>query len=77
MGIFREHVGHSWRVLEDALRDFEEDSLDYPIMRGLADVLSSRAAFDRKPPVDPVELREMLVIQGASAVERCAVVREE
>ncbi|MFZ0545226.1 MAG: DUF790 family protein [Candidatus Promineifilaceae bacterium] len=77
MGIFREHVGRSRSALEDALREIEGDSLDYSIIRGLADVLSNRATFDRKPPVNPVELREMLFIQGASAVERCAVVREE
>jgi predicted nuclease of restriction endonuclease-like RecB superfamily len=64
MGIFGEHVGRSRGALDEALRDFEGDSLDYPILRGLADVLNGRATFDRTPPVDPAELRELLFGQG-------------
>jgi hypothetical protein len=70
MGIFREHIGRSRGALDEALRDFEGDSLDYPIMRGLADVLSGRATFDREPPVDPAELRQMLFVQGPVAGKR-------
>ncbi len=36
--LFRRHVGHSRGALDKALRDYEGDSLDYPVMRGLAAV---------------------------------------
>jgi predicted nuclease of restriction endonuclease-like RecB superfamily len=62
--LFHRHVGQSRGRLDESLRDYEGDSLDYPIIRGLADVLNSRATFDSSPPVNPVELRRQLFAQG-------------
>lgn len=67
IGIFKDHIGRSRGTLDEALRDFEGDNLDYPIIRGLADVLAGRATFDREPPVVPAELRRMLFTQGPVA----------
>ncbi|MBN2002099.1 MAG: DUF790 family protein [Anaerolineae bacterium] len=58
--LFAQHVGQSRGVLDDALRDYEGDSLDYPIIRGLAATLSARCTFANTPPLDPVALRETL-----------------
>jgi predicted nuclease of restriction endonuclease-like RecB superfamily len=46
------------------VRDYEGDSLDYPVIRGLAAVLEARATFVSEPPVDPVELRTALFERG-------------
>lgn len=62
--LFQSHVGQTRGQLADGLRAYEGDSLDYPIIRGLAAVLENRATFDREPPVDPVALREFLFAAG-------------
>ncbi len=76
--LFRENVGNSRGQLDAALRDYEGDNLDYPIIRGLADVLMKQAEFGSAPPVPPVTLREKLFGLGpsAGAAERQQVIRE-
>ncbi len=64
IALFKRHIGQSRGTLEDALRDYEGDSLDYPVIRGLAAVLEARCGFEREPPVDPVALREALFQRG-------------
>lgn len=64
VGLFARFNGRSRSTLYDALRDFEGDSLDYPIIRGLAAVLEQRCTFGNEPAVDPVALREKLFGQG-------------
>jgi uncharacterized protein len=64
IAMFKRHIGQSRGTLDDALRDYEGDSLDYPVIRGLASVLEARCTFDREPPVDPVDLREALFQRG-------------
>ncbi len=43
--LFQRHVGRSRGSLAEALRDYEGDSLDYPVIRGLAAVLEARCTF--------------------------------
>ncbi len=62
--LFRRHVGHRRGELGQALREYEGDSLDYPVIRGLAAVLAARCTFASNPPVDPAELRAELFRQG-------------
>ena len=64
IALFGSHVGQTRGQLADDLRAYEGDSLDYPIIRGLAAVLENQATFDREPPVDPVALREFLFTAG-------------
>ncbi len=64
IALFKRHVGQSRGTLEDALRDYEGDSLDYPIIRGLAAVLETGCTFEREPPIAPVILREALFQRG-------------
>jgi predicted nuclease of restriction endonuclease-like RecB superfamily len=45
IALFQRHVGHSRGALAEALRDYEGDSLDYPVIRGLAAVLEARCTF--------------------------------
>lgn len=68
VGLFGRFNGRSRAALYDALRDFEGDSLDYPIIRGLAAVLEQRCTFGNEPVVDPVALREKLFGQGPVVV---------
>ncbi len=62
--LFQHHVGRSRGVLAGALREYEGDNLDYPIIRGLAAVLEARCIFGHAPPVKPAELRAGLFQQG-------------
>jgi len=55
--------------LDDALRAYEGDSLDYRIIRGLANVLMGRCIFGHDPPVNPVDLRAALFNQGPVTVK--------
>lgn len=64
IALFHQHVGRSRGALAEALRDYEGDSLDYPVIRGLAAVLEGRCTFGSEPPVSPVELRAALFQQG-------------
>lgn len=48
--LFKKHVGQSRGELYEALRDYEGDSLDYPVIRGLAAVLEARCVFGNEPP---------------------------
>lgn len=62
--LFGEHVGRSRGELDDALRDYEGASLDYPIIRGLAAVLMNCCTFSSDSVADPGELRAALFSQG-------------
>lgn len=62
--IVKAHVGQSRGELDDALRAYEGESLDYRIMRGLANVLVSRCIFGHDFPINPVELRNALFNRG-------------
>jgi hypothetical protein len=62
--LFQKHVGQARADLDEALRDYEGDSVDYAVIRGLAAVLANRATFDNQPPVPPAELRQKLFSQG-------------
>lgn len=64
IALFHQHVGRSRGALAEALRDYEGDSLDYPVIRGLAAVLEARCTFGSEPPLNPVELRTALFQQG-------------
>lgn len=62
--LFQSHLGRSRARLDEALSDYEGDSIEYPIIRGLAAVLANQAAFASQPPVPPAELRQKLFAQG-------------
>ncbi|MEW5985679.1 MAG: DUF790 family protein, partial [Chloroflexota bacterium] len=62
--LFRQHTGRARGALYEALRDYEGDSLDYPILRGLAAVLEARCTFGAEPPMPPAELRAALFGRG-------------
>jgi predicted nuclease of restriction endonuclease-like RecB superfamily len=70
--LFREHVGCSRGTLEEALHEYEGESLDYPIIRGLAAVLEARCTFaspavnpdEGEKPVTPADLRAALFQRG-------------
>lgn len=64
IGLFRRCVGHSRGALAEVLRDYEGDSLDYPVIRGLAAVIEARCTFGNEPPVKPADLRAALFRQG-------------
>lgn len=70
--LFQRHVGQSRGTLAEALRDYEGDSLDYPVIRGLAAVLEARCTFaatslstgGNDAPASPAELRAALFRRG-------------
>ncbi len=62
--LFRRQVGRSRGALAEALRDYEGDSLDYPVIRGLAAVIEARCKFDSQPPADPTDLRADVFRRG-------------
>ncbi|MCL4300171.1 MAG: DUF790 family protein [Anaerolineae bacterium] len=62
--LFRQYTGRSRGSLAEALRDYEGDSLDYPVIRGLAAILEVRATFGSDPPINPAELRAALFCRG-------------
>lgn len=75
--LFQRHIGRSRGALAEALRDYEGDSLDYPVIRGLAAVLEARSTFasampgtgDNNPPVNPTDLRATLFRRGPVTVK--------
>jgi predicted nuclease of restriction endonuclease-like RecB superfamily len=72
--LFQRYAGRSRGELAAALRDYEGDSLDYPVIRGLAAVLEARCTFaspgltltteESSAPVSPAELRADLFRRG-------------
>ena len=68
--LFQTHVGHTDGELYDAVRDYEGDSLDYPVRRGLASVLEARCTFGSAPPVKPIDLRAALMRRGPVMTRR-------
>jgi predicted nuclease of restriction endonuclease-like RecB superfamily len=64
IALVQRYVGRSRGELAEALREYEGDSLDYPVIRGLAAVLEARCTFGGEPPADPVELRAALFRRG-------------
>ena len=63
--LYRDHVGRKRGELEEALSDYEGESLDYPVIRGLAKTLSDGCRFASEPPIEPGTLRECLFLQAA------------
>jgi predicted nuclease of restriction endonuclease-like RecB superfamily len=63
--LYRDHVGRRRGELEEALSDYEGESLDYPIIRGLAKTLSDGCYFASEPPLKPWALREHLFLRAA------------
>ena len=63
--LFQAHLNHPRRELDEALEEYEGDRLDYPVLRGLAKVLSDAATFANEPPVDPTQLRAALFARAA------------
>lgn len=70
IALFKKHAGHTRGQLAEALRDFEGDSLDYPVIRGLAAVLEARCTFESNPPVEPAQLRAALFEKGPVTQQR-------
>lgn len=68
IGLVEQHVGKSRGELDQALRDYEGDSLGYQVMRGLTAVLLNRATFASDPPVPPADLRDALFTKRAADV---------
>ncbi len=64
IGLYQSQVGHRRGQLQKALRQYEGDSLDYAIMRGLAAVLEARCTFANNPPLSPPDLRADLFQRG-------------
>ena len=64
IALVQQHVGQPRAVLDAALRDYEGDSVEYAVIRGLTAVLLNRATFDNQPALDPSELRQKLFSQG-------------
>jgi hypothetical protein len=63
--LYRDHVGRKRGELEEALSDYEGESLDYPVIRGLAKTLSDGCCFASQPPLEPETLREHLFLRAA------------
>jgi len=63
--LYRDHVGRKRGDLEEAIADYEGESLDYPVIRGLAKTLSDGCHFASEPPLDPRTLREHLFLRAA------------
>jgi predicted nuclease of restriction endonuclease-like RecB superfamily len=69
IGFFKEAVGKSQGVLERQLADFEGDTTDYRMKRGLAYILkSSFCTFEVVSPLEPPMLRERVFAFAAKSV---------
>ena len=73
--LFRKHIGRSRGELYAALRDYEGDSLDYPVIRGLAAVLEARCVFGNEPPARPADIRAALFQRGPVTIRPDLFVR--
>jgi predicted nuclease of restriction endonuclease-like RecB superfamily len=62
--LFEQYVGRSRGALADGLHEYEGDSLDYPVIRGLAAVIEARCTFGSDPPVAPADLRAAAFRRG-------------
>jgi predicted nuclease of restriction endonuclease-like RecB superfamily len=65
MALYRDHVGRKRGELEEALSDYEGESLDYPVIRGVAKTLSDGCHFASDLPIEPEALREHLFLRAA------------
>jgi predicted nuclease of restriction endonuclease-like RecB superfamily len=63
--LYHDHVGRKRGELEEALSDYEGESLEYPIIRGLAKTLSDGCHFASELPTEPGALREHLFLRAA------------
>ncbi|MBK1990660.1 DUF790 family protein [Sphaerospermopsis aphanizomenoides BCCUSP55] len=69
IGFFKAAVGKSQGVLERQLADFEGDTTDYRMKRGLAYILkSSFCTFEVVSPLEPLMLRERVFALAAKSV---------
>jgi predicted nuclease of restriction endonuclease-like RecB superfamily len=73
--LFRKHIGRSRGELYEALHDYEGDSLDYPVIRGLAAVLEAQGVFGNEPPAKPADVRAALFQRGPVTIRPDLFVR--
>ncbi|MBN1564537.1 MAG: DUF790 family protein [Anaerolineae bacterium] len=65
IALFRAHEGQPQYAWEGALENFEGDSIDYVVIRGLAKVLTDAATFETiESPVSPAAIREQVFALG-------------
>ncbi len=67
--LFQNHIGRRRYELKEALRHYEGDRLDYPVIRGLAAVLEAQCTFGYEPPAPPASVRAAL-FQGGPVTSR-------
>ncbi|MUL36572.1 DUF790 family protein [Gloeocapsopsis dulcis] len=65
---FQESIGNSQGELNERLQDFEGDSPDYRIKRGLAHLLKGLCEFEVVSPLEPQVLRERVFKVAAQTV---------
>jgi len=65
---FQESIGNSQGELNEKLQDYEGDSPDYRIKRGLAHLLKSLCEFEVMSPLEPQVLRERVFKVAAQTV---------
>jgi len=75
--LFNQQVGHSRGELDDALRAYEGDNLDYPIIRGLSHILLNNSVFGHQSIVSPAQLRAVLFSKGPVTSDLNATTREQ
>jgi predicted nuclease of restriction endonuclease-like RecB superfamily len=63
--LFHAHLNQPRRELDAAIAEYEGDRLDYPVLRGLAKVLSDAATFANEAMMEPADLRAALFTRAA------------
>lgn len=62
--LVRVHLGRRRGELEHAVKIYEGKRLDYPIIRGLFNILENQCIFSDEPTIQPIELRRTLFSKG-------------
>lgn len=66
--VFKEHKDMKRGALNEAISDCEHLGYDYKMVRGLASVLESRAVFQSKSVISPIEARRAVFTRAAKSV---------
>ncbi|MCW4049693.1 MAG: DUF790 family protein [Candidatus Bathyarchaeota archaeon] len=68
IAVYKDHVGSKRGPLKEALSDCEELGYDYKLVRGMAEVLESRAIFRVDAAVPPLTARTRVFTEAAKHV---------
>lgn len=78
ISLFNKFKGKKYKVLQEELKTFEQESKDYKVIRGLSTLLERNCEFETKSTLDAIKVRSFLFEKGivTNDAERTQIIEQ-